>query len=177
MSTSDSGSFPVTNTLSDSPDFVSGILDPRILARMANEFFSALPETGTVPAAPVPVDPSIASPVTAPVPASVPAFPSEVSLPSDPHFPSVPASAGAASASPVTAPAVTSPPAVPAGTASVVPAEPPAAFSFLQEARPLFGASDPAPSPYPEARPIIEFLDSEPHPIAEPSAAEQKSMP
>ena len=177
MSTSDSGSFPVTNTLSDSPDFVSGILDPRILARMANEFFSALPETGTVPAAPTPVDPTIASPVTAPVPASVPAFPSEVSLPSDPHFPSVPASAGAASASPVTAPAVTSPPAVPAGTASVVPAEPPAAFSFLQEARPLFGASDPAPSPYPEARPIIEFVDSEPHPIAEPSAAEQKSMP
>src|SRR5580700_10654192 len=177
MSTSDSGSFPVTNTLSDSPDFVSGILDPRILARMANEFFSALPETGTVPAAPVPVDPSIASPVTAPVPASVPAFPPEVSLPSDPHFASAPASAGAASASPVTAPAVTSPPAVPAGTASVVPAEPPAAFSFLQEARPLFGASDPAPSPYPEARPIIEFVDSEPHPIAEPSAAEQKSMP
>src|SRR5580700_2576711 len=177
MSTSDSGSFPVTNTLSDSPDFVSGILDPRILARMANEFFSALPETGTVPAAPVPVDPTIASPVTAPVPASVPAFPSEVSLPSDPHFPSVPASAGAASASPVTAPAVSSPPAAPAGAASVVPAEPPAAFSFLQEARPLFGASDPAPSPYPEARPIIEFVDSEPHPIAEPSAAEQKSMP
>jgi cysteine desulfurase/selenocysteine lyase len=177
MSTSDSGSFPVTNTLSDSPDFVSGILDPRILARMANEFFSALPETGTVPAAPTPVDPTIASPVTAPVTASVPAFPPEVSLPSDPHFASAPASAGAASASPVTAPAVTSPPAVPAGTASVVPAEPPAAFSFLQEARPLFGASDPAPSPYPEARPIIEFVDSEPHPIAEPSAAEQKSMP
>jgi cysteine desulfurase/selenocysteine lyase len=72
---------------------------------------------------------------------------------------------------------VTSPPAVPAGTASVVPAEPPAAFSFLQEARPLFGASDPAPSPYPEARPIIEFVDSEPHPTAEPSAAEQQSMP
>jgi hypothetical protein len=45
MSTSDPRNLPVTSAPEDSPDFLSGVLDPRILARMANEFFSALPDS------------------------------------------------------------------------------------------------------------------------------------
>src|SRR5580658_8656670 len=74
-----------------------GVLDPATLARMANEFFTALPtdasgdvthKASAFPSARV----------------AAPAAPPEISLPSDPHFPSAPASAGPTHVSPVSAP-------------------------------------------------------------------------
>jgi cysteine desulfurase/selenocysteine lyase len=183
MSTSDLRNLPVTSLPEGSPDFLSGgVLDPRILARMANEFFSALPDTGSAPAFTPSVDPSIGNPVAAPVHATVPAASPEVSLPSDPHFPSAPASAGPASVTPLTAPALSSPPAVPAASSSAVSPESLASFAFLQDARPIFAEPDVAPSPYPEAKPIIEFVTAEQRPAADAStpdasAIDSKSLP
>jgi cysteine desulfurase/selenocysteine lyase len=187
MSTSDLRNFPVTPEPEGSLDFLSGgVLDPRILARMANEFFSALPAadsaTGSAPAFTPPVDPSIGIPLTAPVPATLPAASPEVSLPSDPRFPSAPTSAGLASTTPLTAPALSSPPAVPGAAASSLSSGSFPSFSFLQDARPLFGEPDVAPSPYPEAKPITEFVSAEQPPVGDasathPSIPDSKSPP
>src|SRR5579862_1380439 len=71
----------------------AGLPDPAELARMANDFFSALPAGGNNPLRETQTE----------IPASVaapPAVPPEISLPSDSHFQSAPASAGAVSASP-----------------------------------------------------------------------------
>src|SRR5580704_131909 len=76
----------------------AGLPDPATLTRMANEFFSAIPNGGNNPLRETQTEiPTIAA---AP-PAALP----EISLPSDPHFQSAPASAGAVSASPVSVPA------------------------------------------------------------------------
>ena len=140
----------------------AGVLDPVALARMANEFFTALPDSLDVPSSPLtghalPTDlsPSGSVPVTAP------AAPPEISLPSDKHFSGLPASVGPASLSPVTAPAQATPPAVPGviGTAvSDVATEVPS-FSFLQDARRIFSDRNTLPEgPNPRVNPIAAFV-------------------
>ena len=143
---------------------VNGLPDVATLARLANEFFHALPGDSPLavpplPVSQVPLDPTAINALATP-PVTPPAAPPEVSLPSDPHFPGLPASAGPAAVSPATATAAVTPPAFPgsAGTAGGgnIPE-----FSFLQEARPLF-ATGPEPSqPYAPARPIAEFFPAE----------------
>jgi len=136
-----------------------GVLDPEILARMANEFFTSLPSSLDIPSSPLPAHTSPTD-----LPASIPvtplAAPPEISLPSDKHFSGVPASVGPASFSPVTAPAQATPPAVPGvigTTASDVATEAPS-FSFLQDARPLFSDRHTLPEePYPRAQPVTAF--------------------
>jgi cysteine desulfurase / selenocysteine lyase len=147
--------------------FPTGLPDSATLARLANEFFSALPGAplSGAPGAPghsLPAQPPSGSDT---LPATVPAAPPEISLPSDRHFPGVPASAGGATLSPVTAPVQATPPPIPGpipgtagstGPTGVSGATP--AFSFLQDARPLLGDRNTIPeSPYAPAKPIAEF--------------------
>src|ERR1700760_3014941 len=115
----------------------TGLPDPAMLARMANDFFTALPDGIHLPLREVPGNFSKGeAPVTAP------AFPPEISLPSNPHFQTAPASAGPASASPVSAPVQATPPAIPgiAGAATGLSQAPGgiSSVSFLQAIRPIF---------------------------------------
>jgi cysteine desulfurase/selenocysteine lyase len=178
MSTSDLRNPSVTPAPDGSPDFLSDrVLNPRILARMANEFFSALPDTGSAPALTPPADPSVGSPIISPLPATIPAASPETSLPSDPSFQGVPASAGLASGNPLTVPAMSSPPAVPAAATSAAPAESFTSFSFLQDARPIFGEPVVAPSRYLEAKPLIGFENAEQRPVGNALTIDSKSLP
>ncbi len=148
---------------------------------MANEFFSATPETSSWPLRVAPAGSPTDSTAFSFPPATVPAAPPEVSLPSDPHFPGIPASAGPASVAPATAPVQASPPVIPGVLGSATPAQPPASvapFSFLQDARPIAGDREALPSPsYPQARPITEFVRAEPAAIDDPFLFDQKSLP
>jgi cysteine desulfurase/selenocysteine lyase len=139
-----------------------GVLDPVALARMANEFFTALPNSLDVPSSPLPAHTVPTDvPPSGSVTTTAPAAPPEISLPSDKHFPGLPASIGPASVSPVTAPAQVTPPAVPGviGTAvSDVAAEVPS-FSFLQDARPIFSDRNALPEgPNPRVSPVSAFV-------------------
>ena len=139
-----------------------GVLDPVALARMANEFFTALPDSMEVPSSPLPTHAVLTGPPQiASVPATAPAAPPEISLPSDKHFSALPASVGPASFSPVTAPAQATPPAVPGvigSVASDVAANAPS-FSFLQEARPIFSDRNTlSEEQSPRAQPITAFV-------------------
>jgi cysteine desulfurase / selenocysteine lyase len=120
----------------------SGVLDPIELARMANEFFTALPEAlqpplSVAPAAPGPpgsllnVNPYAAVP--APTPPAFPGLFSNLATLQPVVFPA--RDRGAASTGSV--PSASNPvPAVPGGVSTAVPSPVPA-FSFLQDARPL----------------------------------------
>jgi cysteine desulfurase/selenocysteine lyase len=139
-----------------------GVLDPVALARMANEFFTAVPDSLDVPSSPLPTHavPTDLVPLGS-VPATAPAAPPEISLPSDKHFSGLPASVGPASFSPVTAPAQATPPAVPGvigTTVSDVAADAPT-FSFLQDARPIFSNRNALPEgPNPRVNPVTAFV-------------------
>ncbi|MGO4210797.1 family 2A encapsulin nanocompartment cargo protein cysteine desulfurase [Terriglobus sp. 2YAB30_2] len=120
--------------------FPAGVPDAAVLARMANELFMAAPSSLDVPQPPAAID------APAGPPATPPAFQPEVQLPSDKHLPTLPASIGPAQVAPVSAPYQAGPPAVPGilGTATdkgssggAIPPSP--MFSFLQDARPIFG--------------------------------------
>jgi cysteine desulfurase / selenocysteine lyase len=154
----------------------SGLPDPLLLARMANEFFAAPPGgfavnsvlgAGSVPAA----APAGLNALAAP-PATVPAVAPEVSLPSDPHVQSAPASAGGVSANPLTVPVQAGPPVVP-GALGSAPQDTSSdssmpAFSFLQDARPIVSDLHTSPQPpYPLARPIADFAPA----VADASAS------
>ena len=171
MSTNDPGRLfvaPDTDPRAAAPPSYSGtplpagVLDPVALARMANEFFTALPNSLDVPSSPLPAHaaPTDLSPFGS-VPTTAPAAPPEISLPSDKHFSGVPASVGPASFSPVTAPAQVTPPAVPGviGTAvSDVAADIPS-FSFLQDARAIFSDRNTLPeTPNPRVTPTTAFV-------------------
>jgi cysteine desulfurase / selenocysteine lyase len=170
MSTSDPAQLfvaPDTDPRAATPHLPSGtlpggVLDPVALARMANEFFTALPDSLDLPSSPLPVHAlSTDLPPLGSVPATAPAAPPEISLPSDRHFSGLPASVGPASFSPVTAPAQVTPPAVPGviGTAvSDAAAEVPS-FSFLQDARPIFSDRNTLPEgPNPRVTPYPAFV-------------------
>ena len=158
----DSGSAPAQTAPASGLDFGStGLPDPAALARMANEFFTALPGASSAPVRNLPMQP--ASVLDSP-PATVPAASPEVSMPSDPHFPGAPASAGGVSLSPLTTSAQATPPAIPGTGASSAPAGPSEslpAFSFLQDARPIFADRNTAPAgPYTPAKPLTEFASA-----------------
>jgi cysteine desulfurase / selenocysteine lyase len=152
--------------------------DPFTLARMANEFFSATPQTDGWLNQAGSADPSDTAALRSP-PSTIPAFRPEVSLPSDPHLPGLPASAGPASVAPVTFP-IQAAPAVPGAVASAVASESPtstAPFAFLQDARPLFGDPEASLSePYPQAKPITNFVPPSPAPIGRSSSFDLASF-
>jgi cysteine desulfurase/selenocysteine lyase len=138
-----------------------GFPDTVTIARMANELFHALPDSLNIPTNATPVDLPIDVPqATDTFPVTAPAARPEMQLPSDQHFPGVPASVGPATVAPVTAMYQAGPPAmlgVIGTTASDASADLPA-FSFLQDARPIYSdAHTPPSTPYPSARPISEF--------------------
>jgi cysteine desulfurase/selenocysteine lyase len=155
-----------------------GLPDPATLARMANEFFTALPGTGDAPVRGVSTQP-LSSLETPPI--AVPAAPPETSLPSDPHFPGAPASAGGATLSPLTTPVQVTPPPIPGaagstdltGLSGAVPA-----FSFLQDARPIFSDKNTVPTgPYTPAKPLTEFIPAPTAAEGLPFALEAQSLP
>ena len=129
----------------------SGVLDPIELARMANEFFTALPEAlqpplSVAPAAPVPPgSPVNVNPYAAVPGPTAPAFPglfSSLAAEQPVVFPA--RDRGAAPTGSV--PSASNPvPAVPGGVSTATPSPVPV-FSFLQDARPLFvePATEPA---------------------------------
>jgi cysteine desulfurase/selenocysteine lyase len=167
MSTSDPGRLMLeteTSSIQSAPAsgselFPAGLPDPATLARMANEFFTAMPGMGDAPVRDLSTQP-LSGLETPPV--TVPAAPPETSLPSDPHFPGAPASAGGGTLSPVTTPVQATPPPIPGAAASTDPtglsgAVP--AFSFLQDARPIFSDKNTVPTgPYTPAKPLTEFM-------------------
>jgi len=159
----------------------AGLPDPAVLARMANDFFSALPGATDVPLQAIPAA-SLASvnPFES-LPATSPAAPPEISLPSDQHFSGAPASASPASVSPVSAPVQATPPPIPGALGAADLSGAPAdlmAFSFLQDARPMFAEGNAAPAgPYPPARPITEFGVSGPGLNPAPFAVDAKTLP
>jgi len=121
----------------------SGVLDPVELARMANEFFTALPEAlrpplSVAPAAPVSVgSPVNVNPIAAVPGPTVPAFPGVLSSVAAQQPVLIPAREhGAAPFGNPPAPSATAP-AVPGGVGTALPSAAPA-FAFLQDARPLF---------------------------------------
>ncbi|MFT4111159.1 family 2A encapsulin nanocompartment cargo protein cysteine desulfurase [Silvibacterium sp.] len=124
------------------PEVPAGLPDPATLARLANEFFQALPGETAEQAAGKPN-------------AGIPAAPSSISLPSDPQFPTLPASADAAGIAPVTAPYQSPSPAIPGAFASAPSAVDAPGFGFAQEARPIFAAPQSVVAgPYPDAAPF-----------------------
>lgn len=166
--TSDGGRLPIEPgpNLRQNLEFLpGGVLDPGILARMANKFFHAAPDANVVPAHTASDLPAETA-ANSSTPTSVPAMPNEVSLPSDPHLSSVPANAGPAAVAPMTIQYHASPSVVPGVLGSAIPGGGPAGFSFLQYARPIFPSHDASsPDIYPTATPINEFVNPEPAPI------------
>jgi cysteine desulfurase/selenocysteine lyase len=181
MSTSDPervGFAPDSGVPAAAEFFPGGLPDPRILARMANEFFRAVPELGTSAG---PGSSSVTPTDTAAfssAPGSVPAGPPEISLPSDAHLPGVPASAGLASATPLTAPIQVSPPVIPGVLGSGASLQPVAPFGFLDDARPFLGDREELQAPsHSAAKPITEFASTEPAPIETTVPIDAKSSP
>ena len=121
----------------------AGVLDPIELARMANEFFTALPEAlqpplSVAPAAPVtPGSPVNVNPYAVVPGPTVPAFPGLFSsLAAEQPFVFPARDRGAPSVG--NPPALSSTaPVLPGGVSTAIPSPVPA-FSFLQDARPLF---------------------------------------
>jgi cysteine desulfurase / selenocysteine lyase len=127
-----------------------GVLDPLELARIANALFTALPEAlqsppSVVPAAPVPLGSPVNVNPHAAVPGStVPAFPglfSNLSAEQPVLLPARATGAAPAGSQPAVPATVPAAPGVSTAASSAVPA-----FSFLQDARPLFvePAAEPA---------------------------------
>jgi cysteine desulfurase / selenocysteine lyase len=134
-----------------------GVPDPALLARMANEFFTALPGSLDVPAASLLAVAPTDFHATASLPATIPAAPPEAPLPSDKHLPGLSGSIGPATVAPISIPVQAGPPAIPGAIASTVAEAVPAppAFSFLQDARPIYSDAHATPSgPYPQAAPL-----------------------
>lgn len=152
----------------------TGVFDPEVLARMANEFFRENPLPAHTAPDGLPTDTAaLSSP-----PPSGPAMPPEVSLPSDTHFSGAPASAGVTSIAPVTTPVQAAPPAIPGVLGSSIPSQEAGGFSFLQDARPIFGdQTPPAAETYPAAKPITEFAGAEPAPVEHSIPIDQSSLP
>ena len=176
-STSDGGRLPPDASVRPGAELLpGGVLDPGILARMANEFFGATPDLSSAALHFASPGPPTDAAAFSSAPASVPAAPPEVSLPSDPHFPGVPASAGPAAVAPVSTQAHVSPPVIPGVLGSAIQSESPT-FSFVQDARPLIlNERAPSADTYPAARPITEFANPEPAPIGHAFVLDEGSL-
>ncbi|MDE1175703.1 MAG: family 2A encapsulin nanocompartment cargo protein cysteine desulfurase [Edaphobacter sp.] len=159
MSTSDPQSLTVNaEQLRSDADAVPGhgplagdVPAPELIARIANELFTALPGSLDLPSA-LGNEATLSPPTS--FPGTAPAFQPEIPLPTDKHFPTLPGSIGPAQVAPVSANYQAAPPAVPGALATVVEDLPvqPVEFSFLQEARPLFTGQLPTSrSPYSSA--------------------------
>lgn len=132
----------------------AGLPDPAVLARMANEFFAALPDDGNIQSLEIPAQ----APATtsSEVPVSRLVLQGEPLLSSSPHIQSAPVSADPASISPTAAPAQVTPPAAPAGILEAAAELPP--FGFLQDARPLVSDKNTiSADPYQSAKPLSAF--------------------
>ena len=179
--TSDGSRLPVdpASSLRQGVEFLpNGVLDPEILARMANEFFRATPDANGVPAHTTSGELPTKTAAHSSPPATVPAMPNEVSLPSDPHFSGLPANAGPAAVAPVALQYHASPPVIPGVVGSAVPSGGPPGFSFLQEARPILPSQHvQTPDIYPAAMPINEFVNPEPAPIELTFPLDDVSLP
>ena len=166
----------------------SGAPTPEFIARLANELFTALPDSLSVPSPAIPTQvPSL----TTSAPATVPAFQPEIQLPSDQHFPTLPASASPTQVSPVSAQYQAAPPAVPGALATGLEEAPdhPLEFSFLQEARPISAGSFPsgsAPLPtsevaspaFPEpALPYLQTSPFNPESVPQPPSPSASGLP
>ena len=149
---------------------------PEVLTRMANELFNALPgHLARASEADATGNPVLNPTLPASALATVPAFPPEISLPSDPHFAGVPGSAGPAAAAPVTAPIQMSPPVILGAPASALSSGTPAPFSFLHDIRPAFEDDESSqPSLYPAARPVTDFAAREPTPVPDTSGLDEQ---
>jgi cysteine desulfurase / selenocysteine lyase len=128
------------------------VLDPAVLARMANEFFTALPEIAQAGSAgPVAAAPGVAhSQASAPAAAGVAGLPAEIpsgSFPTEDELRALPAALSGLTEAPIAFDAALNPtpwiPAIPGEFAALGSAVSPA-FSFLNEARPIFGGVKPA---------------------------------
>ena len=133
------------------------VLDPTVLARMANEFFTALPEfaqagsaspVATVPAMPLSLASAPETAAAAGLPAGIPAD----AFSTEDEFRALPAALSALARAPIEFDAASNPtpwiPAIPGELAQYGSAVSPA-FSFLNEARPIFGAVNPAAASIP----------------------------
>ena len=121
-----------------SEGFLSGLPDPDILARMANEFFTSLPLADAAVPVALPAGP------TEPVAnhAGLASMPTAATLPTEERFRALPATLSSASASPQI-PDVPGriPPGIPDPVSTKEFARP-GTFSFLDDARPLFAFSN-----------------------------------
>jgi cysteine desulfurase / selenocysteine lyase len=168
------------NALTEAELIPAGLPDPVTLARMATEFFTALPDAGTIPSREAPAVLPVAGSSFASAPATIPAAPPEISLPSDPHFPSAPTAVGPASVASVSAPLQATPPPVPGASGSTdlfgAPTGAPT-FAFLQEARPIFGDRGTAPEgAYVPAKPLAEFTLEGLFPSSPPSTLDDETL-
>jgi cysteine desulfurase/selenocysteine lyase len=158
----------------------AGLPDPITLARMATEFFTALPEGGTFPSREALTDLPVAGSSFPSAPATIPAAPPEISLPFDPHFPSAPAAFGPASVAPVSVPLQATPPPIPGASGLNEPSRTATgapAFSFLQDARPIFGDRSTIPeSTSTPAKPVAEFAPEEFFPSGQTATPDDEAL-
>jgi cysteine desulfurase/selenocysteine lyase len=157
------------------------VLDPALLARMANEFFTALPETAQAGFWNQPA----AMPEIAIAPASAPATTPPAGVPNG-HFPTeddlraLPTALASLTGSPVEFDAASNPtpwiPAIPgeyAQPASVVSPS----FSFLNEARPIFGSLSPVATTLSESPVSLKEFDKSSAAHGTPNVAAGISRP
>jgi cysteine desulfurase / selenocysteine lyase len=139
------------------------VLDPGVLARMANEFFTALPEFAQAGGA-SPVALMSEAPVsTAGAPGAGAAEIPAGSFPTEDELRALPAALSALGGAPIAFDAALNPtpwiPAIPGELgAQLGPAVSPA-FSFLNEARPIFGKSSSAAATGPELSASLQELE------------------
>jgi cysteine desulfurase/selenocysteine lyase len=170
-----------TTVLSETKSLPAGLPDPSVLARMAHEFFTALPRT-----APAGLPPSDVL--------QIPTVPTISETGTEPQLSHPPASSGAGSASGAeskfgtTVPNTITPvpqagipaPAIAGGFVEDDSSRGPG-FSFLEEARPLFpspaGYAPAGKTPNSPAKPREEFSPSQPGYGAIPSTFEENALP
>jgi cysteine desulfurase / selenocysteine lyase len=157
------------------------VLDPALLARLANEFFTALPELAPAGASNQPaVMPEIAI-----APASAPPTAPPAGIPSG-HFPTeddlrtLPTALASLSGSPFGFDAASNPtpwiPAIPGEFAQLASVVSPS-FSFLNEARPIFGSPSSAAATLSESPFSLTELDKSSAAYSTPNVAADISRP
>jgi cysteine desulfurase / selenocysteine lyase len=137
------------------------LLDPAVLARMANEFFTALPEFSQMPAGGTfPAGQQVPATATPQIP-NVLTLQPDVSPTAEPRLAAPATARGRETAPAVTTPSSPTMPAIP-GSRSVANPSPGTTFSFLEEARPLYVESVSSPEiPTGSAQVPAEYVPAE----------------